>query len=266
MAQMIRDQFSERYGSLQSRSRNMSLFAVHPSDIAMLLGKNGSTINKIARDFGITIDFVPYTETYPNTPPHFRLQGIVPAMRNAQSKMADICRESLRRQWKKSEKVSEVTNTLTIEREDMKMVIGKKGHTIQGINKKYDVRTFTRPDEQNPKHVSTLDITGYGPNVCEAKKHIWNIIQESKTRRGVNKSIEQQEEEMFTILKKQEDDAMVEKMVQLYKTDSTGEFSKYHLMLQKSDPVLLKRVDEVCRPNKESKNKEKRITFSDEEQ
>lgn len=240
------DVFAERYGK-NLRQRPV-LMGVHPSDIGFILGKNGSTVKKIEKEVGATITFVPYTHTFPNVPPHFTIVGNQNAAMNAFSQLSALANESLRRQWMKSAKTSEVTNTLRIKRDDMKMVIGKGGHTIQNINKRYNVRSFTRTDDKDPKDTSVIDITGYGPDVAAAKKHIWNIVHESMRRRGAQIDVMKQSDEMFTILKKQEDDAMIEKMTKLYfdrDVKARDEWCKLRDMLERSDKPLLKRVDDA---------------------
>ena len=247
------DVFADRYG--HDLTQRPVLMGVHPSDIGFILGKNGSNINKIEKEVGATITFVPYTHTFLNVPPHFTIVGNQNAIMNAFSQLSALANESLRRQWMKSAKTSEVTNTLKIKRDDMKMVIGKCGHTIQSINKRYNVRSFTRADDKDPKDTSVIDITGYGPDVAAAKKHIWNIIHESMRRRGVEIEVMKQSDEMFTILKKQEDDAMVEKMVSLYYREdvkSKDEWCKLRDMLEQSDMPLLKRVDDAIQAELDS--------------
>lgn len=257
------DVFADRYGS--DFTKRPVLMSVHPSDIGFVLGKNGSTIKKIEKDLGATITFVPYTLTFPNVPPHFTIMGNRNATMNAFSQLSALVNENLRRQWMKSAKTSEVTNTLKIKRDDMKMVIGKGGHTIQSINKRYNVRSFTRSDDKDPKATSVIDITGYGPDVAAAKKHIWNIVHESMRRRGVQIDVMEQSDEMFQILKKQEDDAMVEKMTKLYYLEdvkSTDEWCKLWTMLEQTDKPLLKRVEDACKSKKDKKT----VRFSDEEE
>ena len=243
------DVFADRYGS--DLTKRPVLMGVHPSDIGFILGKNGCTIKKIEKEVGATITFVPYTQTFPNVPPHFTIMGNQNATMNAFSQLSALANESLRRQWMKSAKTSEVTNTLKIKRDDMKMVIGKGGHTIQSINKRYNVRSFTRTDDKDPKDTSVIDITGYGPDVAAAKKHIWNIVHESMRRRGVQIDVD----DMFTILKKQEDDAMVEKMTKLYYLEdvkSKDEWCKLREMLRRTDMPLLKRVDDAIQAELDS--------------
>lgn len=240
------DVFAARYGV--DYNTRPPLMPVHPSDIGFILGKNGNTIKTIEDEVGVIITFVPYTQTYPEIPPHFTVVGNPQATMNAFTRISSLANESLRRQWTKSAKTSEVTNTLKIKRDDMKMVIGKGGHTIQSINKRYNVRSFTRIDKSDPKDVSVIDIIGYGPDVAAAKKHIGNIITESMRRRGVMTDIMEQSDEMYTILKKQEDDAMVEKMTKLYFSCDSGakdEWCKLRDMLGHSDKPLLKRVDDA---------------------
>lgn len=253
------DVFADRYGS--DLTKRPVLMGVHPSDIGFILGKNGCTIKKIEKEVGATITFVPYTQTFPNVPPHFTIMGNQNATMNAFSQLSALANESLRRQWMKSAKTSEVTNTLKIKRDDMKMVIGKGGHTIQSINKRYNVRSFTRTDDKDPKDTSVIDITGYGPDVAAAKKHIWNIVHESMRRRGVQIDvIEQsdkmdQSDEMFTILKKQEDDAMVEKMTKMYFSREPGVrdyLCRLRELLRQTDMPLLKRVDDTIQAELDS--------------
>jgi len=242
----ITDVFAPRYGT--DHSTRPMIMVVHPSDIGFILGKNGNTIKTIEDEVGVIITFVPYTQTYPEIPPHFTVVGNPPATMNAFTRMTSLANESLRRQWAKSAKTSEVTNTLKIKRDDMKMVIGKGGHTIQSINKRYNVRSFTRVDKDHPKDTSVIDIIGYGPDVAAAKKHIGNIIIESMRRRGVMTDIMEQSNEMYTILKKQEDDAMVEKLTLLFFDRSLSaqkEMSELRQMLEQTDKPLLKRVDEA---------------------
>lgn len=267
-APMQRNIFDERYGLAHTRNPDSKYFAVHPSDIGFLVGKNGSTLKKIARDSGVSsLVLVPYTRSYPSTPPHFEIKGHHTATINAIAKISEMCRENLRRQWEKSAKQSDVRNSLTIEREDMKMVIGKNGRTIQGINKKYNVRTFTRPDEKEPSLKSVLDINGFGPDVGAATNHIMNIVNESQHRRGVQTRPEEDSEQMFQILKEQEDKNMFDRMMRLHYTSTqkaTDEFFRLHLMLQQSDPALLKRIEDACK-SKEPMKEKKTVSFSDEE-
>lgn len=270
----FQDVFAERYGN--DLTRRPVLMGVHPSDIGFILGKNGSTVKKIEKTVGATITLVPYTMTYPNVPPHFTIVGNQQATMTAFSQLSALASESLRRQWMKSAKTSEVTNTLKIKRDDMKMVIGRGGHTIQTINKRYNVRSFTRADDKDPKDTSVIDITGYGPDVAAAKKHIWNIVNESMRRRGISIDMMEQSDEMFHILKKDEDSQMIRRMMHLYETYSMDEFWRLHTMLQQSDPVLLKRVEEACKlktkeeskeESKEETNQERKtVRFSDEEE
>lgn len=239
------DCFTERYGPQHTRNPRISYFAVHPSDIGFILGKNGITLKVIEDETGAGITLVPYTKMYPTTPPHFEIQGKHDVIMKAINRLHGLCAQSLQRQWEKSAKTSEVTNTLTIARDDMKMVIGKGGRTIMGINQRYNVRSFTRIDEADPKNLSVIDITGYGPDVAAARKHIHNIVYESQKRRGLVKSPEQQNEEMFTILKEQEDLEMIARMKRLYQTDTEAAKKEYRdlfAMLYKSDTVLLDKV------------------------
>lgn len=239
----VMDVFAARYGV--DYNTRPPLMVVHPSDIGFILGKNGNTIKTIEDEVGVIITFVPYTPTYPEIPPHFTVVGNPQATMNAFTRISSLANESLRRQWAKSAKTSEVTNTLKIKREDMKMVIGKGGHTIQSINKRYNVRSFTRIDKSDPKDVSVIDIIGYGPDVAAAKKHIGNIITESMRRRGVMTDIMEQSDEMYTILKKQEDLEMIARMKRLYQTDTEAAKKEYRdlfAMLHKSDTVLLDKV------------------------
>ena len=242
------DIFAERYGPVEKRSRSVSYFPVHPTDIAMVMGKNGSTVSKIARDFRASIDFVPYTEAYPNTPPHFRIEGETDRLRVVEHKMSEICQENMRRQWKASAKKSEVKNSLTFECEDMRMVIGKNGHNIKGINKRYNMRSFTRPDEKDPKNFSVLDLIGYGPDVAAAKKYIHNIVYESRCRRGLIRTPEQQNEDMYNILKKHEDDDTIQKLLFHYNSGDEQVQKKYdelYEMISKTDQKLRERADKV---------------------
>ena len=242
----IMDVFAARYGT--DLSIRPPLMPVHPSDIGFILGKNGNTIKSIEDEEGVIITFVPYTQTYPEIPPHFTVVGNPQATMNTFARLSSLANESLRRQWAKSAKTSEVTNTLIIVRDDMKMVIGKGGHTIQAINKRYNVRSFTRIDEADPKNLSVIDIIGYGPDVAAARKHIWNIVNESMRRRGEAIDPEKDSEEMYTILKKQEDDAMVEKMTLLFFDRSLSgqkEMRELRQMLEQTDKALLKRVDDA---------------------
>ena len=249
------DVFADRYGS--DLTQRPVLMGVHPSDIGFILGKSGGTIKKIEKEVGATITFVPYTLTFPNVPPHFTIMGNQNATMNAFSQLSALANESLRRQWMKSAKTSEVTNTLKIKRDDMKMVIGKGGHTIQSINKRYNVRSFTRTDDKDPKDTSVIDITGYGPDVAAAKKHIWNIVHESMRRRGVQIDVD----EMFTMAgakidKKQEDDAIVEKMTKLYYLDdlkSQDEWCRLRDLLSTTDKPLLKRVDDTIQADRKKR-------------
>ena len=270
---MRRDIFDERYGPFHTRNPDSKFFAVHPSDIGFLVGKNGSTLKKIARESGVSsIVLVPYTRSYPNTPPHFEVKGHSFSVTSAITTIAEMCRENLRRQWEKSAKQSDVRNSLTIEREDMKMVIGKNGRTIQGINKKYNVRTFTRQDEKEPNLKSILDINGFGPDVGAATNHIMNIVNESQHRRGIQTRPEEDSEQMFRILKEQEDKVMIDRMMRLHDTPTqkaTDEFFRLHLTLQQSDPALLKRIEDACKskkPKTDSRKDKKTVKFSDEEE
>lgn len=242
------DVFAERYG--RDPSARPALLVVHPSDIGFMLGKNGSTLKGIEHHTGAVITLVPYTTTFPNVPPHFTIAGNHAATTNAAARLSALANENLRRQWIKSAKTSEVTNTLAIERDDMKMVIGKGGHTIQSINKRYNVRSFTRPDKEDPKNKSVIDIIGYGPDVSAAKKHIWNIVNESMRRRGAPSDLEQKSKKMYKVLKEQEDNATIEKIKQLHATGTTEskkQWKKLYDTVKKTDPELLKRVDDALR-------------------
>jgi predicted RNA-binding protein YlqC (UPF0109 family) len=243
--------FEERYGPVHTRNPRSDYFAVHPSDIGFIVGKNGITLKKIERDSGVIgLALVPYTKSYPNTPPHFEIKGNRPSIMNAIGVICGMCKDNLCRQWEKSAKQSEVRNSLTVEREDMKMVIGKKGHTIQGINKKYNVRTFTRTDDKNPDLKSILDINGFGPDVAAAKNHIMNIVYESQHRRGVmtQPDIEKTgicDDKMFQILKEKEDTNLIAKMKRLDGIDTEEakkEYGELFAMLEKTDEELLGRV------------------------
>ena len=255
------DLFIERHGPFDKRPQHTCFLAVHPSDIGYIVGKNGSTLAVIGRETGADVQLIPYTTAYPNTPPHFSISGNDMQKRSAWFKITQMCQMNLRRQWEKSAKQSEVRNTLTIDRQDMKMVIGKNGRTIQGINKRYNIRSYTRPNEKDPKNKSDIDLTGFGPDVAAAKNHIGNIVNESMRRRGVAIDVEKQSEEMYTILKKQEDDAMIEKIVKLYAAvtvESEKQWPELHDMVKRTDPKLFERLTEALNTevvfNERSKN------------
>ena len=81
-------------------SYNSSFVPVDPEDIGFVMGKNGSTMLKIAKNTHTVITYKPYNPIHsPTTPPGFTVKGSVCDIRAACKQLIDVACENRRRRW-----------------------------------------------------------------------------------------------------------------------------------------------------------------------
>ena len=209
---LISSHFTFKMAAYQTFESSQTFFP-HPSDVGYLLGSNGSTLKRISQQTGAEIEFVPYNSIVDaNCPVHFVIFGTQCQVAQTLHTFQEMCRKNQLRLCAQSEKKAAIEKTIIMDREDMAMVLGKRGATIKMINMKYGIRS--RTTNGNPgDSKSQISLSGYFKNVQAAEQHIYNIIDESRKRRGLapfhqqTRDIQAENAHMVSFLKAKEQEA-----------------------------------------------------------